>query len=71
MSSLFQHTQDGKQNDFYNPNVLINLGPFHPAMHGTLRVMCRINGETIEDANCEIGYLHRAIEKLGEDKTYH
>lgn len=57
--------------DFYNPNVLINLGPSHPAMHGTLRVMCRVNGETIEDANCEIGYLHRAIEKLGEDKTYH
>lgn len=57
--------------DFYNPNVLINLGPSHPAMHGTLRVMCRVNGETIEDAKCEIGYLHRAIEKLGEDKTYH
>ena len=64
--------QDPHQlNDFYNPNVLINLGPHHPAMHGTLRVMCRINGETIEDANCEIGYLHRGIEKLGEDKTYH
>lgn len=57
--------------DFYNPNVLINLGPAHPAMHGTLRVMARINGETIEDASCEIGYLHRGIEKLGEDKTYH
>ena len=60
-----------KLQDFYNPNVLINLGPSHPAMHGTLRVMCRVNGETIEDANCEIGYLHRGIEKLGEDKTYH
>ena len=58
-------------NDFYNPNVLINIGPHHPAMHGTLRVMCRINGETIEDASCEIGYLHRGIEKLGEAKTYH
>jgi len=57
--------------DFYNPNVLINLGPSHPAMHGTLRVMCRVNGETIEDATCELGYLHRAIEKLGEEKTYH
>jgi len=33
--------------------------------------MCRVNGETIEDANCEIGYLHRGIEKLGEEKTYH
>jgi NADH dehydrogenase I D subunit len=58
-------------NDFYNPNVLINLGPSHPAMHGTLRVMCRVNGETIEDAACEIGYLHRGIEKLGEEKNYH
>jgi NADH dehydrogenase I D subunit len=67
------YTIDERQNlaDFYNPNVLINLGPSHPAMHGTLRVMCRVNGETIEDAACEIGYLHRAIEKLGEDKTYH
>jgi NADH dehydrogenase I D subunit len=64
-------TQDPALKDFYNPNVLINLGPSHPAMHGTLRVMCRVNGETIEDANCEIGYLHRAIEKLGEEKTYH
>lgn len=64
--------QDPHQlNDFYNPNVLINIGPHHPAMHGTLRVMARINGETIEDATAEIGYLHRGIEKLGEDKTYH
>lgn len=64
---------DERQNlsDFYNPNVLINLGPSHPAMHGTLRVMCRVNGESIEDAACEIGYLHRGIEKLGEEKTYH
>lgn len=57
--------------DFYNPNVLLNLGPSHPATHGTLRVMCRVNGETIEDAACEIGYLHRGIEKLGETKNYH
>ena len=71
MSSFFNDKDSQQSNDFYNPNVLINLGPSHPAMHGTLRVMCRINGETIEDAACEIGYLHRAIEKLGEDKTYH
>lgn len=64
-------TEKIKERDFYNPNILINLGPSHPAMHGTLRVMCRINGEVIEDAKCEIGYLHRAIEKLGETKTYH
>ncbi len=57
--------------DFYNPNVLVNIGPSHPATHGTLRAMCRVNGEIIEDATCEIGYLHRAIEKLAENKTYH
>jgi NADH dehydrogenase I D subunit len=57
--------------DFYNPNVLVNIGPSHPAMHGTLRAMCRVNGEVIEDATCEIGYLHRAIEKLAEHRTYH
>jgi len=57
--------------DFYNPNVMVNIGPSHPAMHGTLRAMCRINGEVIEDATCEIGYLHRAIEKLAEHRTYH
>jgi NADH dehydrogenase I D subunit len=71
MATFFQTHEDHKLQDFYNPNILINLGPSHPAMHGTLRVMCRINGETIEDAVCEIGYLHRAIEKLGEEKTYH
>ncbi len=57
--------------DLYNPNVLVNIGPNHPSTHGTLRMMCRLNGEVIEDAACEIGYLHRAIEKLGEEKTYH
>ncbi len=65
------NTKDEGLTDLYNPNVLINIGPAHPATHGTLRVMCRVNGETIEDAACEIGYLHRGIEKLGEDKTYH
>lgn len=71
METLFKNDLVTPLQDFYNPNVLLNLGPSHPAMHGTLRVMCRVNGETIEDATCEIGYLHRAIEKLAEHKTYH
>ncbi|NUM89037.1 MAG: NADH dehydrogenase (quinone) subunit D [Bdellovibrionales bacterium] len=56
---------------FENSKMLINLGPQHPATHGTLRIACRLNGETVEDSECEIGYLHRAMEKLGEVKTYH
>lgn len=56
---------------FEGSKILVNIGPQHPAMHGTLRVMARLNGETIEQAVCELGYLHRGMEKLGEVKTYH
>ncbi len=56
---------------FENSQMLINIGPQHPATHGTLRMACRLNGETVVDSVCEIGYLHRAMEKLGEVKTYH
>lgn len=51
--------------------VTINIGPSHPAMHGTLRVIARTDGETILSAEPEIGYLHRGVEKLGEHLTYH
>lgn len=48
----------------------LNLGPSHPTMHGTLRVMLTLDGETIVDARPEIGYLHRCFEKESEDHTY-
>lgn len=51
--------------------VKINIGPSHPAMHGTLRVIAETDGETIINADPEIGYLHRGVEKLGEHLTYH
>jgi len=51
--------------------VTINIGPSHPAMHGTLRVVAKTDGETIIEAEPEIGYLHRGVEKLGEHLTYH
>jgi NADH-quinone oxidoreductase subunit C/D len=46
------------------------LVPSHPAMHGTLRVMAELDGETIVRANCEIGYLHRCFEKMAETHPY-
>jgi NADH:ubiquinone oxidoreductase subunit D len=51
--------------------VTINIGPSHPAMHGTLRVIALTDGETIVKADPEIGYLHRGVEKLGESFSYH
>ncbi|MDA8161878.1 MAG: NADH-quinone oxidoreductase subunit D [Desulfobacteraceae bacterium] len=51
--------------------VKINIGPSHPAMHGTLRVVAWTDGETVVKADPEIGYLHRGVEKLAEAMTYH
>lgn len=51
--------------------MIVNIGPTHPAMHGTFRVVARLNGEIIEKSYSEFGYTHRAKEKLGESKTYH
>jgi len=51
--------------------VIVNVGPTHPAMHGALRMVARLNGETIENSYCEFGYTHRAKEKLGENRSYH
>src|SRR6185295_2007158 len=51
-------------------HVLINIGPSHPTMHGTFRVQALLDGETIEDAEAEIGYMHRNFEKMAEERTY-
>ncbi|UCE18196.1 MAG: NADH-quinone oxidoreductase subunit D [Gemmatimonadota bacterium] len=49
----------------------VNFGPSHPTMHGALRVMLGLDGETIVEAIPEIGYLHRCFEKMSEHRTYH
>jgi NADH-quinone oxidoreductase subunit D len=50
--------------------MLLNMGPSHPAMHGTFRIMLELDGEKILNAEVEIGYLHRGFEKTCENKTY-
>jgi len=44
--------------------MLINIGPSHPAMHGAFRVQALLDGESIVDAEAEIGYMHRNFEKM-------
>ena len=51
-------------------HTVVNIGPSHPAMHGTFRVQALMDGETIVDAEAEIGYMHRNFEKMAEDRTY-
>ena len=50
--------------------MFLNLGPAHPASHGTIRTFVALDGETIVGAVSEIGYLHRGFEKSCENHTY-
>jgi len=50
--------------------LTVNMGPSHPATHGTLRILTALDGESIVAAMCEIGYLHRGFEKMVEQGTY-
>lgn len=51
-------------------NMLINFGPQHPSTHGVLRVLLTVEGETVIDAQPDIGYLHRNWEKIVEGWTF-
>jgi NADH-quinone oxidoreductase subunit D len=51
-------------------NYTLNFGPQHPAAHGVLRLVLELDGEVIQRADPHIGLLHRATEKLAEQKTY-
>lgn len=52
-------------------DMVLNMGPQHPATHGVLRLLVRLDGETIVAAIPELGYLHRGYEKIAENCTYH
>jgi len=51
-------------------NLLLNVGPAHPAMHGVIRILTELEGETVVKASVEIGYLHRGFEKSCENGSY-
>ena len=50
--------------------IPLNIGPSHPATHGTLRIMAQMEGERVHRAGVEIGYLHRCFEKMAETHPY-
>jgi NADH-quinone oxidoreductase subunit D len=51
--------------------MILNMGPQHPATHGVLRILIKLDGETVVAAVPELGYLHRGYEKIAEGCTYH
>jgi len=50
--------------------MIVNMGPQHPSTHGVLRVVCELEGETIVNCKCVIGYLHTGMEKEAEYQQY-
>lgn len=57
--------------DPLDSDMVLNMGPQHPATHGVLRLLIRLDGETIIGVVPDVGYLHRGYEKLAENMTYH
>jgi NADH-quinone oxidoreductase subunit D len=50
--------------------LVLNMGPQHPSTHGVLRVILKLDGEKVTGTECVIGYLHRGVEKIAENRTY-
>jgi len=50
--------------------MILNMGPQHPSTHGVLRVILKLDGEKVLGTDCVIGYLHRGVEKIAENRTY-
>jgi NADH-quinone oxidoreductase subunit D len=62
--------QEHDQTFLDSNELIINMGPQHPATHGVLRVILKLDGEKVLGTECVIGYLHRGVEKIAENRTY-
>jgi NADH-quinone oxidoreductase subunit D len=49
---------------------IVNIGPQHPSTHGVFRIKATVDGEKVIDAEMVMGYLHRSMEKLAEERTF-
>ncbi len=74
-SKILQALLDADPNlSFEDPlenDMVLNMGPSHPATHGVLRLLLRLDGETVVHCVPELGYLHRGYEKIAENESYH
>ncbi|MGD8351706.1 MAG: NADH-quinone oxidoreductase subunit D, partial [Nitrospirota bacterium] len=62
--------QTVEKGDEGQDELVLSMGPQHPATHGVLRLVLELEGETITKCTPHVGYLHRGVEKLGENRTY-
>jgi NADH-quinone oxidoreductase subunit D len=57
--------------DLHTQNQILNIGPSHPATHGTVKIIAELDGETLVDMDVMVGYLHRGFEKECESGTWY
>ena len=70
-SDRYSSTLDEPTRPFLDADELVlNMGPQHPSTHGVLRVNLKLDGEKVMGSECVIGYLHRGVEKIAENRTY-
>ena len=62
-SAITTHEREG--------SVIVNIGPSHPATHGTVQIVAELDGERVLRTDVHCGYLHRGFEKECEDHTWH
>lgn len=63
-------TPDARPSTIKSEPFVVNVGPQHPSTHGVFRLRLTLDGEQIIDADMVMGYLHRSMEKLAEERTY-
>ncbi|MCH9029031.1 MAG: NADH-quinone oxidoreductase subunit D [Bacteroidetes bacterium] len=71
IQALLDAETDITVEDALENEMILNMGPQHPATHGVLRLVLRLDGETVIACVPELGYLHRGYEKLAENMSYY
>src|SRR4051812_4322084 len=72
VSSLEERVRldQGRESPLATQEYFVNMGPQHPSTHGVLRLVLKLDGETVKDVIPVLGYVHRGIEKMGEHGGY-
>ncbi len=71
VEAVKRHPRPIELSDLHTDRQLLNMGPSHPAMHGTVKFLVELDGETIVDLDVQVGYLHRGFEKECESGTWY
>ncbi len=71
-SKFYENTESQETGKTFldSSELVLNMGPQHPSTHGVLRVILKLDGEKVLGTDCVIGYLHRGVEKIAENRTY-